>query len=554
MKFQYPPWSAAGLGCTVALCLPPSVLGQEPQTQRRQDPDGWTVLPPAPERTVYVSASDGSDSNDGDTPARPLQSLRVAMRRVLDGAADRLLLKRGDAWNESLPPLTRSGTSPAEPLVIAAFGEGPRPIVRTGQAPAVVSMKGHRIANLVVCGIEFTAHEYDGSGQHRPHAINLWQSCENVLLEDLYVHNYYLSVQIRGNGDDDRTRDVAIRRCIFARNYVAGQHGHTQGLLAVWTDGLVIEQCTFFRNGHDPNCADSAPNHFRHAAYFQNGTRNITCRENIFLEAASNAIQLRGGGIVEDNLFLRNPIAILFGGGHEPSRNKDGVTGSVTGNVIMDGRDGGQPAGWGIHAANIRSGRISDNIVAHCNLTHGTAHPLYLHPDNWWQPSVGLNDLIIEGNVVYDWRGPVHWMPFTTRMTGVVLRNNDFQYPTRGEGAGRVAIMAMSTSHVENLTSANNRFFSAEPASRWFSVDGRAADLKRWRQAVGDNSSTAVEVIYPDPDRTVTSYLDELEKRRRGTSTYEQFVGRLLRQGRHNWNPRLTAAAINDYLREGFGR
>jgi hypothetical protein len=35
--------------------------------------------------------------------------------------------------------------------------------------------------------------------------------------------------------------------------------------------------------------------------------------------------------------------------------------------------------------------------------------------------------------------------------------------------------------------------------------------------------------------------------------TFEAFLAAAREQSRSNWRPELTAAAVNDYIREGFG-
>lgn len=63
----------------------------------------------------------------------------------------------------------------------------------------------------------------------------------------------------------------------------------------------------------------------------------------------------------------------------------------------------------------------------------------------------------------------------------------------------------------------------------------------------GDDPDTPGD--YPDPDRDLESYLSTLGE----TPTFEAFLAAAREQSRSNWRPELTAAAVNDYIREGFG-
>src|SRR3954470_4000106 len=63
------------------------------------DSAGWTVVTPASDtRVIYVSNSQGTDSNTGFPIDKPIKSLSKAQSLVKDGGADWVLLKRGDTF------------------------------------------------------------------------------------------------------------------------------------------------------------------------------------------------------------------------------------------------------------------------------------------------------------------------------------------------------------------------------------------------------------------------------------------------------------------------
>ena len=41
----------------------------------------------------------------------------------------------------------------------------------------------------------------------------------------------------------------------------------------------------------------------------------VVVRGNVFANASSHGLQARAGGIIENNLFLKNPIGMVFGNG-----------------------------------------------------------------------------------------------------------------------------------------------------------------------------------------------------------------------------------------------
>lgn len=70
-------------------------------------------------RTVYVSSSKGSDSNDGSTEGKPLKTIRKATQKGNGNL--RLRLKRGDVFFESISNLSNS--------IVESYGKGNKPVL-----------------------------------------------------------------------------------------------------------------------------------------------------------------------------------------------------------------------------------------------------------------------------------------------------------------------------------------------------------------------------------------------------------------------------------------
>lgn len=119
-----------------------------------QDPWGWSILTPsADSRLIYVDSTAGNDSTGqvyspsspqiGPDPTRPLgqvqafRTLAAAIQHMRAGRPDWMLLRAGRVWEEALP--IRNGRSPDERAVFAAWGEGPRPELRTGTSNGIVN-------------------------------------------------------------------------------------------------------------------------------------------------------------------------------------------------------------------------------------------------------------------------------------------------------------------------------------------------------------------------------------------------------------------------------
>jgi hypothetical protein len=83
-----------------------------------------TPTPTVQARTYYVDATDGSDSNNGLSPATAFQTLAKINALTLN-PGDTVRLQRGETWYEALQP-AHSGASGA-PITIADYGTGDRP-------------------------------------------------------------------------------------------------------------------------------------------------------------------------------------------------------------------------------------------------------------------------------------------------------------------------------------------------------------------------------------------------------------------------------------------
>src|SRR6185369_12205104 len=152
------------------------------------------------------------------------------------------------------------------------------------------------------------------------------------------------------------------RRSVVVDSYAIHDiGGHSQGLYCYAVDGLLIEENVFDHNGWNENVPGAGADIYSHNLYIDNDNTGVIVRGNIIANASSHGMQLRPGGTVVNNLFVRDSIALSVGGGNNP--DPGGVTATVRGNVIMDGKniDAATPRGWGMWFANISSGHVDYN-------------------------------------------------------------------------------------------------------------------------------------------------------------------------------------------------
>ena len=162
------------LGTAVVIGWAAALLGGLPSTR-------------AAAATYYVSQS-GDDAWDGLAGERegahgPWRSLEKASS-VTCQPGDRLLLRCGDVWNETLT--LRGNGTPDQPIVVASYGEGQRPFIRRtlgdGAACVVIdSCAGYHIRGLE-CGFAKNAIRILVDSRKT-------ERLDGFLIEDCFFHN-----------------------------------------------------------------------------------------------------------------------------------------------------------------------------------------------------------------------------------------------------------------------------------------------------------------------------------------------------------------------------
>ena len=529
----------------------------------------WSIFTPGSEtHTIYVSSSTGNDAWNGLAPdhseggvSGPKASMLSAARLLRDGYPDWLLFKAGDTFVGSIQDgvvtdhWVKQGRSASEPMLLSSYGSGARPLIASGTADGLRTWNqlynGHYASNLAIVGLDFHAHTYTG-GSENPHGLWLLGGGANLLVEDCRFRGYTGNIVIGSDsqGGAGTLTNVLIRRNVVVDAYTTVQDGGAQGLYASDVHGLAVLENVFDHNGWVDSIPGSGPNWFRRNVYIQNGCTGVVFRGNIL--AGTDGLQQRPGGICEDNLFLRNALALQFGSGNTPE--PDGVTGAVRRNVILDGRDlqSGSPRGWGLIIGNAVNTSIDYNVVAH-NVGGTAPDPYVLNFDNGHGNPVGLQNVLFDHNVIYDWsstgRGAqlASYQPNT--ILNLVLTNNDVQNTV--DTTYLLALSAPTRDILGQIHGAGNRWFrSSGNANRMFQLNNVDMSFQLFTSSIGDSTSTfgAVE-NYPDPTRTIGSYHASIG----GTATLDAFMAEARLQSKANWRSQYTAQAVNTYIRAGFG-
>ena len=242
---------------------------------------GVTVAPAA---TYYVSQSAGQDAWTGQSERPegnrgPWKTLARASTNYVAG--DRLLLKRGDAWNEELCP--RGSGTPAQPIAIGAYGEGAKPLIdrldynqdRTGIRLA--DQGGYRIV-----GIEFARCM---TGIYAEYAAGV-PTKEYLWIEDCYFHDALLYQHY----EDYPARKIGLGICLFSHE--------RQNRIVL--RNIMIRNCVFRRLAS--GVWSNSPDNFNKNASFVYNFGNMVFEGCLFEEGYQWQMGIRGvaGGAVRN--------------------------------------------------------------------------------------------------------------------------------------------------------------------------------------------------------------------------------------------------------------
>ena len=522
------------------------------------DAAGFTVVTPeGDDRVVFVSSSVGNDANTGYSAYAPVKTIAKAKAAMRANTGDQLQLKRGDTFYESFGYWAKGGRSATDPMVIGAYGTGARPIVATGTASALAvgSGSGKVINHLVVQGIKFYANQRDSTnpaftgGHNGNEGLRLLAQTNDLLVEDVGVDGYTTNVTVSNYFGP--SSNVRIRRCQINDAY--NLEGHASGLYAEHVDGLLLEENTFDHNGWDADVPGAEKTIYNHGAYIKESVTGFVARGNLFSNSSSHGMQARAGGVIENNTFLNNPIGLSYGLVNGSPVTAGGVGGRVTGNLFQSTSTiDGAVRGHGIEIGNTRPGGntvVSGNVFA--NATAASGYAINLSFGNGvTNPSqaVGVNDLTIEDNVVYNWTRALY---VNTAMVGggsgynsinaVTIRNNDFQR------IQSTTVLYVGSSFASGRTALGDNRYNSSGGAMLVNIGTKAPKFSDWGP-INDPTSAAVLAVYADASRTPASYAGTV-----GIGNGESgLVSKARRPGGASWDPAATGSAIAAYVKSGF--
>ena len=243
--------------------------------------EGETGAATSPGKTTYhVDSQTGDDANPGTTAAKPWRTLdRVNAMTFAPG--DKLLFRAGTRYTGQLRP-QGSGKEGA-PIVVAAFGEGPRPRI-DGEGRYDETVLLHNVEYWEVNDLEITNAGETSEGSRSGVAVSLhdFGTAHHIHLRNLYVHDVNGS-NVKGHG----------------RSGIIFGNGGRQ--VKSRFDGLLIENCHLVRT--DRNGITGWSDYWPRTEWYPN--LNVVIRGNLLEDIGGDGIVPIGcdGALIEHNVL-----------------------------------------------------------------------------------------------------------------------------------------------------------------------------------------------------------------------------------------------------------
>jgi hypothetical protein len=193
--------------------------------------------------TYYIDAGSGTDSNPGTSPGEPWATLEQASAADFQ-PGDRILLKRGDRFPGKLFLNGESGSADS-PILIGAYGKGPRPVIDAAGYLAGIHLRNS--SHIQVEEIEVTADggvTVDGSDRAQRYGVLVdvtWnRSSDFITIRDLHIHGIFPEV---GSEHEGATPTTYVGTAI--RIAGTGNNSVNFPVTNVLVEGCLIERVGF---------------------------------------------------------------------------------------------------------------------------------------------------------------------------------------------------------------------------------------------------------------------------------------------------------------------
>jgi len=335
--------------------------------------DGFTVFNESSDTQKIYVAANGNDNNNGLSPSTPVKSPRRGYELLRNDKPDWLLFKAGDTFSGNIGDWSKSGRSKTEKMMVGTYGTGDRPLMVTEGGNFISNQFGADVKHVAFTGLEIYAASRDPNRAGfepnedkranpevlKQYGLYFLGDDEDILVEDCKFRLFMFNIVFQSGENSGYAKDIQIRRNIIVDSYGhwSGQYGgHSSGVFLAWVDGALIEECVFDHNGWNERVSGASRTKFNHGMYIQKTSKNLVVRNCVVARSSAHGLQLRGGGDVQDSLFVANALGFYV------ARNKSVVNKNVV--LQSDDMSSKDLRGAGISTLPCLEATITNNIIS----------------------------------------------------------------------------------------------------------------------------------------------------------------------------------------------
>jgi hypothetical protein len=531
-------------------------------------------------RRIFISSSSGNDANDCLSEVTACQTQGRGLALLRSGYPDHLLFKRGDTFTGGLNGFAKSGRSASEPMVIGAYGSsGDRPYFRTGSGGFIFLLGSTSVRHLHILDLKLEANVHnprDPSFSNTANgntAISLLPSgstFEDILIEgcDIGYYNVALVMHVAGVGAAINNIRIRGNNVHDSWSITGGPNhqGHSQGIYANNINGLLLEGNIFDHNGglctypNDPRCivpagltpVNVSGTWFNHQVYSDAENTNVIIINNIF--ANGDGVQMRGGGIAQNNIFVRT-VSALSGGNDDGLADGRHFNFNFENNFFLEGTDFSDtgttpgPRGFGISVTNVDSigARIVNNVFLRDR--SASSYGYAIHVGGGSRLGGGQTAIIrkaeVANNIIHNWRGGIQVAGtagvhvFDTQISGNIVQS------TRPDNT-EAPVVSLASGGSAHLVLSANRYFST--LLNPFDCLGQRMQYPAWTSCAAEAGSSFARVSVTDENLNFQQVVLGS-----ASADYEQAFARLRQQSRFNYDSSLEAVNLITRMRTILG-
>jgi len=379
---------------------------------------------------------------------------------------------------------------------------------------------------------------------------------DDLLIEDCYFHFLANGIVIQ-YVTGPSPQNLTIRRNVITDQY--GYTGHSQGIYLSGVQGTNLLEENIFEHNAWNDQAGVPADVFNHHLYVADST-NISLKNNLFGRDGSLSVKFVyyanvptvskiENGVIYNNFFFEGEVGLsmAYGGPASPDATSCFATGAcfrnfkISQNVMLQvNRDNPtkRGLGWGMEIKNTSGSSVDNNVFTDFSYTNNT-YAIALDDD--FDTSQSSNNTV-QNNLAYRIRETAFALSPRPSWSKIKIMNNTIQDPDQQ------ATMSTQQGSFSSISYSGNSY-SPMDQNHFATVNGSGVTYSAWLTASGETGSQIKKATYPDPERNLESYLSSLSP----ALTLDQYYQALRGVSKANWHPEYNAAAVNDYIREGFG-